>query len=249
MKTINTIVRAATSLLGGLCVLMLAAVVVLTIVQVFWRYVLNDALSWSEELARWCFVWTVFLGSALLVAQNRHMRIEFLVGKVSDAKRKALDGWAQVVIAATCFAMLIHGWDFCARVTGTSGSLEWESKYLYMAVPVGAALSLLFVASGKPLCDGHPGLPRWSGLVVTALGWGLYQLMLSATPWLVLGWGVGWSLHVIALGLMFLDVPIAFCLVFGAYASFSKQGELMLLPISQTLATSANQNTNPPEVK
>ena len=51
---------------------------------------------------------------------------------------------------------------------------------------------------------------------------------------------VGWSLHIIGIGLMFLDVPIAFCLIIAAYASFAKQGELMLLPVSQNLAASTN---------
>jgi C4-dicarboxylate transporter DctM subunit len=39
---------------------------------------------------------------------------------------------------------------------------------------------------------------------------------------------------------MFLDVPIAYCLVFAAYAAFAKQGDLMMLPISQSLASSVN---------
>jgi TRAP-type mannitol/chloroaromatic compound transport system permease large subunit len=143
---------------------------------------------------------------------------------------------SQVVMTAACLAMLIHGLDFCSRVTGSSGSLEWPSKYLYMAVPVGAAISLLCLMWQNPMAWRFPG----ASLVGVLLGAVVYQTFLSATPWITFDLGVGWLLHIFALGLMFLDVPIAYCLVFAAYASFAKQGDLMMLPISQSLASSVN---------
>ena len=137
--------------LGGLCVAMLATTVLLTVLQVVFRYALDSPLSWSEELARWLFVWSIFLGCALLVSQHKHMRMEFLVSRVGPERIQQLNLLSQVVMTAACCAMLIHGLDFCSRVTGTSGSLEWPSKYLYMAVPVGAALSLLALAGHNPM--------------------------------------------------------------------------------------------------
>jgi len=103
-------------------------------------------------------------------------------------------------------------------------------------VPVSGALTALYVALASPL----PFARRASGLLALALGAVLFVLFLSGKPLLPLQWGVGWTLHLVALGLIFLDVPIAYSLVFAAYAAFAKQGDLMLLPISQTLATSVN---------
>jgi len=226
----------ALTTLGGLCVAMLTATVLLTVLQVVFRYLLDNPLSWSEELARWLFVWSIFLGCALLIGQHKHMRMEFLVSRVSQENIQKLNLLSQVVMAAACLAMLIHGLDFCSRVTGSSGSLEWPSKYLYMAVPVGAAISLLCLMWQNPMEWRFPG----ASLVGVLLGAVVYQTFLSATPWITFDLGVGWLLHIFALGLMFLDVPIAYCLVFAAYASFAKQGDLMMLPISQSLASSVN---------
>ena len=39
--------------------------VLVTLAQVIFRYVLAAPLPWSEELARYCFVWIVFLGGAV----------------------------------------------------------------------------------------------------------------------------------------------------------------------------------------
>ena len=42
-----------------------AVIIVCVSLQVFFRYVLNDPLTWSEELARFSFMWMVFLGWGL----------------------------------------------------------------------------------------------------------------------------------------------------------------------------------------
>ena len=44
--------------------LLMAAMVVVITAQVWYRFILNDPLSWSEELGRYLFVWISFLGAA-----------------------------------------------------------------------------------------------------------------------------------------------------------------------------------------
>lgn len=222
--------------LESLCVALLAATVVLTVVQVLFRYVLGASIAWTEELARFAFVWSVFLGFAVLTGRERHMRLDMLRGRGSPAFAAAVEFLALSIVAAASVAMLLHGSSFAMRVTGATGALEWPTRWLYLAVPCGAALTLLQVAGKRPL-----GPHRWwSGVAAVLAGIACHVLFLSDAPLAPIRWSVGWTLHVVALGLMFLDVPIAFCLIIGAYASFAQQGELMLLPISQALAASAN---------
>jgi hypothetical protein len=52
-------------LVEGVSVATLLAACLLAVVQVFFRYVLNNSLPWPEEVARLGFVWVVFLGMAL----------------------------------------------------------------------------------------------------------------------------------------------------------------------------------------
>ncbi|MBL8377216.1 MAG: TRAP transporter large permease subunit [Burkholderiales bacterium] len=229
-------IRHITTALEWLCIALFATTVALTVVQVFFRYVLNNALFWSEEVARFCFVWSVFLGTAVVAGRGRHMRMELFSAITSGPRRLALDLLAETVTAAAAIAMLLHGWSFATQVTGVSGALEWPSRWLYMAVPCGGALTLLFVLTRRPL-----GAERWwAGLCAAALGALFYKALLSGEPWVSHQWSVGWSLHIAALGLMFLDAPIAFCMIVGTYLAFANQGPLMLLPISQSLASSVN---------
>jgi len=55
---------------------MFLAIVVLTLAQVFARYVLDSPLLWSEELARLLLVWVVFLGSAVVCWDGRHLNVD-----------------------------------------------------------------------------------------------------------------------------------------------------------------------------
>ena len=45
--------------------------------QFFTRYVLNDSFAWTEEIATYCLVVIVFVGSAMCVRLNRHIQVDF----------------------------------------------------------------------------------------------------------------------------------------------------------------------------
>ena len=45
--------------------------------QFFTRYALNDSASWTEEIARYMLVCTVFVGAAIGVAKNNHIQVDF----------------------------------------------------------------------------------------------------------------------------------------------------------------------------
>ncbi len=46
--------------------------------QFFTRYVLNNSFAWTEEVAIFCLVAIVFLGSAMCVRTSRHIHVDFL---------------------------------------------------------------------------------------------------------------------------------------------------------------------------
>src|SRR5882724_9938344 len=46
--------------------------------QFFTRYVLNDSLSWTEEIARYGLMWIVFIGGAVVTRKNSHIAVELL---------------------------------------------------------------------------------------------------------------------------------------------------------------------------
>ncbi len=45
--------------------------------QFFTRYVMNDSAAWTEEIARYLLIATVFTGAAIGVAKNNHIQVDF----------------------------------------------------------------------------------------------------------------------------------------------------------------------------
>lgn len=46
--------------------------------QFFTRYVLNDSLAWTEEIARYGLMWVVFVGGAMVTRRNTHIAVELI---------------------------------------------------------------------------------------------------------------------------------------------------------------------------
>ena len=59
-----------------LCCIILTFLSAILIVQVFFRYVLGESLTWSEELARYLFVWLVYMGIPYGCRMMRHIKID-----------------------------------------------------------------------------------------------------------------------------------------------------------------------------
>ena len=136
--------------LEALCVVLLSLTVLLTLLQVFYRYALNDALTWSEELARLLFVWAVWLGIAVVTGRRRHMRSTSWPTTFRPRRWRGVDLVGRAIAAAACVALLVHGGDFALRVTSYTAALQMPSAWMYAAVPVGAALNLVYLACQRP---------------------------------------------------------------------------------------------------
>ena len=64
--------------LYGISVVAMLVMLGIIFMQVITRYLLGFTFEWSEELARFLFVWAVFLGSALIMGEDGHLAVELL---------------------------------------------------------------------------------------------------------------------------------------------------------------------------
>ena len=57
------------------CALTMGAMVACLMLQVGVRWVTGAGIAWTEELSRYTFLWTVFIGAAMVAKYNTHVRI------------------------------------------------------------------------------------------------------------------------------------------------------------------------------
>jgi TRAP-type C4-dicarboxylate transport system permease small subunit len=109
--------------------------------QIFMRYLFNMPLVWSEEFARYIFVWISFIGAGYGVRHGIHISMEFFFNKFSPSMRKRIAIFTNIISIAA-FAYLIPT---AIRFTGAqdsiaSSAMDIPMSWLFAAVPVGCAL-------------------------------------------------------------------------------------------------------------
>lgn len=141
-----------------LVVLLMVVMTGAIVAGVFCRYVLNDALTWSEEVARYAMVWLSFLGGGLVFRHGGHVAIDLLVTKIPNGfLRKAVIVLAQLTIIAFLGVLVWQGQNLLARGQYmTTPALRMPMSVPYAAIPVGAALMIyqLIAAAVVPRVEG-----------------------------------------------------------------------------------------------
>lgn len=124
-----------------LLVYSLAFTTLLLFLQVIMRFVFNNSLSWSEELARYIFIWEIWLGSSITFRENKHIKVEILYAIVKTEKAKAIvDILADVILFIFCTVLLVEGADLVLSMhnRGTmSPAMRIPLWIVYLSLPVG----------------------------------------------------------------------------------------------------------------
>ena len=81
-------------------------------VQVFFRYVLNHSLFWSEELARYLLVWLTFLGASVAYRRNLHPGIDIVVVRVPVSFQRRISIFIHLVSMVLFGVMFFYGAQF-----------------------------------------------------------------------------------------------------------------------------------------
>ncbi len=129
-------------LLGIFTVIM----VIVTAAQVFMRYALDNSLTWSEELARYCFIWLVYLGISYGVKKQRHIKVDAVFLLLKDNGKIVLSMVGNLLFLAFAVFVLIYGYDIAIKLLTwgqLSPSLHLPVGLVYLAGPVGMGLTMI----------------------------------------------------------------------------------------------------------
>ena len=165
----QAIVRAFDFLEGAIKILMaglIAGMVVLIAMQVCFRYVLNQPLAWTEEVARHLMVWSALLGAAVAYRRKGHLGMDILVMHLPRPWQRRVEIVLQALSIAFFGLLVIHGIPLVERtMRQLSSAIRIPMGYIYLSIPVGSALILLFaierlirIREHQPSPDGAPSV-------------------------------------------------------------------------------------------
>ncbi|MFA6506266.1 MAG: TRAP transporter small permease [Treponemataceae bacterium] len=115
----------------------LTVMTVMIVLQVVFRYVLQSSLSFSEELARYMFIWSAFVGTAIALRSRSHVSIEIIVANLpKPIKRRAI---AVTNSLSFIFYALLTIFGFIMMLDTaeqTSPALGISMALVYLCVPI-----------------------------------------------------------------------------------------------------------------
>jgi TRAP-type C4-dicarboxylate transport system permease small subunit len=125
------------------CSCLLLVMLVILSYQVVLRYCFHNSNSWSEELARYLFIWFIFIGASYATQQWAHIRLEASLNLYPEKARKYVKYigailWIAynvvIIIVSTKFTITIY------RSGQISLGMNLLLAYIYAAIPIGYAL-------------------------------------------------------------------------------------------------------------
>lgn len=127
-----------------ICLAFFWAMAGLVFLQFFTRYVLNDSFGWTEELAVYCLIPVVFIGSAACVRRSRHIQVNLLYMwlpvRVGRVLATAVDG---LVIAFFGYASWLLARYALAVDNEPMTTIDWNKSHVYWLAFAGMAAMTL----------------------------------------------------------------------------------------------------------
>jgi TRAP-type C4-dicarboxylate transport system permease small subunit len=114
--------------------------------QFFTRYVLNDSYAWTEEIATYCLIGVVFIGSSMCVRLSRHIQVDLLYRYLPHLVARALSTVIDLIRIVFFGYAIKLVWVYIQIIGDESmTTINLPKDYVYYAVLAGFVL--MFVRS------------------------------------------------------------------------------------------------------
>ena len=130
----------------SICVVLISIIAIVLGLQVFMRYVMQDSLSWSEELSRYLFVWLIYVGISYGAKIMRHIKIDASLYMFPKAYRAYIVIVGDILFLIFCLIVIYYSALLVNRqllLNQTSPAIGMPMWILYAAPGVGFSLTAI----------------------------------------------------------------------------------------------------------
>lgn len=131
-------------LAGVLSRLLVALVFLVVFTGVALRFLFSTSLYWSLEASIFGMIWAVMLASSLLVRDRELISVDFFDNLWPERARYWRDAIFQVLLSLVLVVLLVTGYNLAVgNMQRVTPALQISWFWVYLSIPVGAALMLL----------------------------------------------------------------------------------------------------------
>lgn len=127
-------------------VILLALISVVMMTQIVMRYAFSASLSWPEEFTRYCFIWSVFIGTSYSVKKRNMLRIDAVTTFLPKRVQEYLDLVIEVVILLFFGFLCYNSVEVVQKLYSsgqTSPAMELPMYFVYASTVVGFGLTVV----------------------------------------------------------------------------------------------------------
>ena len=147
-----------TRTIEGVAGVSMAVILVIMIVQVAARYLFSGSIIWAEEACRYLLLWQTFLLLGVAYQRGEFVMLDLLPYMLSSRARLVLKSATAIPVLIFLAVIVVEGFDYASRferqkipaldfiwssLTGANAGVS--VKWVYICVPIGAALLALHV--------------------------------------------------------------------------------------------------------
>lgn len=117
-----------------------------TVIAVFFRYVLNSPIIWSEEISRYFAIWGIMFGISIATRHAAHLGVDVIVDFAPKEKQKILIIIGNSILVLTFAFLTVWAISFVVgafKLGNVSPILRIPFWIIYLALPLGFGLSTL----------------------------------------------------------------------------------------------------------
>ncbi len=134
LAALNSALLAVGRTLAWMCVALMVGAILL---QVFFRYILNDALPWPEEVARALMIWMMALVAASGYRWGSFVAIDLVSGFLTERVAKFLKLALLILAGVVLVELFVLAIEFFQRGFRTrAASFHLSRAWIYLAMPV-----------------------------------------------------------------------------------------------------------------
>ncbi|SEQ64136.1 TRAP transporter small permease [Piscibacillus halophilus] len=107
---------------------------------------LGISVIWTEEVAKYSFIWSVFMGAAIMVNRREHFNFDLLQSKLKGKKKHALNLFNDTILILFNIALFIYGIDVVQQFWDYNWVALPSMKmgYVWISIPIMSGTMILY---------------------------------------------------------------------------------------------------------
>lgn len=145
MKALLKFDDAIHTVLKIVLVVIFGLMTIVASIQIFYRFVLEHPLTWTDEFCRYCMIWMTLIGVSVAAERKTHIQIDVVVNLLPPKGLVALSKFWNICSIVFCILLTKYGFDLAMlNMAQFSAGMHIQLGWIYFAVPIGGIFTVYY---------------------------------------------------------------------------------------------------------